>query len=372
MSIIEYSSPGFIPRTLVAGFDLDWTLIKTTSGRIHPKTPSDWMLHNQNVVHTLKQLHASGYAICIFTNQEGVTKGRITQAELIEKFEAIQHVFNIPCLFMAAIRNDEYRKPRTAMWRKIQTEWFAQSEINIDVAKSLYVGDAAGRPRTLNRKADFNDTDYKFALNIGVGRFEVPETFFKLTEAVPHRSLWSVHIPSAFSPSSFVQTRVSETIIGISTESPVLWLCMGPPAAGKTTFCKQQAKTIQWINQDTLKTQKHCLANARTCLEQSQSCIVDGTHRTVKARATYLQLAKEQNVPCKCLWFDQTKEVVFHLNTFRLLTGGSYVPDVAIHSYFKRVECPTEDEGFAEIIKIPWVAKFESKEAQTLCGKYLR
>ena len=42
------------------------------------------------------------------------------------------------------------------------------------MGSSFYCGDAAGRPATAERKKDFNDTDLKFAMNIGLS-FKTPE-----------------------------------------------------------------------------------------------------------------------------------------------------------------------------------------------------
>ena len=46
-----------------------------------------------------------------------------------------------------------------------------------DPLQSLFVGDAAGRPKLGLRRKDFSDTDYKMALNSGVP-FQTPEMFF--------------------------------------------------------------------------------------------------------------------------------------------------------------------------------------------------
>jgi bifunctional polynucleotide phosphatase/kinase len=44
----------------------------------------------------------------------------------------------------------------------------------IDMEKSVYVGDAAGRLAGVGRRKDHGDTDYKLALNVGL-RFVTPE-----------------------------------------------------------------------------------------------------------------------------------------------------------------------------------------------------
>lgn len=44
----------------------------------------------------------------------------------------------------------------------------------VDMDKSVYVGDAAGRLALGGRKKDHGDTDYKLALNVGL-KFVTPE-----------------------------------------------------------------------------------------------------------------------------------------------------------------------------------------------------
>ncbi len=47
--------------------------------------------------------------------------------------------------------------------------------VDIDLKKSFYCGDAAGRVK--GKKKDFSDSDYKFALNINI-TFFTPEMLF--------------------------------------------------------------------------------------------------------------------------------------------------------------------------------------------------
>ena len=378
MNPIRYQSPNFEPCARIAGFDMDWTLIRTKSGRIFPKTPNDWTLWHKHVAPRVQALHADGYAICIFTNQEGVSKGRVKAEELVIKFIKLGTALNVPILCQAATQNDVFRKPRTGMWTLLETEWKAKHGIIVDRAKSLYVGDAAGRPSNSvsKRKEDFHDVDYKFALNVGVGRFAVPEECFQTGESVPDKSTWTLHVPEAFVPSKFISsTRTHDndhaSMPMIDPTKPVLWLCVGPPAAGKSTFCTTYASNVACINQDCLKTRAKCMKQAKAELIKGKPCIVDGTHRDIATRAHYVHIAKELQVPCYCLWFDRSKDIAMHMNALRMLTGGAHVPKVAMHTYFKRAEPPQMVEGFKSIMKVPWRAKFTSEEVRTLAGQYL-
>ena len=47
----------------------------------------------------------------------------------------------------------------------------------INMKKSFYCGDAAGRPKTADHNKDFSDSDRKFAINVGID-FHTPEEFF--------------------------------------------------------------------------------------------------------------------------------------------------------------------------------------------------
>ena len=70
------------PSTKLAGFDMDWTLIKPKSGRKWPINGSDWTWLHDNTPGKLRQFHEQGFVIVVFTNQGGVAKGHTTVAEL--------------------------------------------------------------------------------------------------------------------------------------------------------------------------------------------------------------------------------------------------------------------------------------------------
>lgn len=61
------------------------------------------------------------------------------------------------------------------MWEYFEKN--LNGDVKIDKTKSFYCGDAAGRPKTKDRKKDFTDSDIKFAYNIEMP-FKTPEDFF--------------------------------------------------------------------------------------------------------------------------------------------------------------------------------------------------
>lgn len=75
-SLIYLDGPDAIPSSLVAAFDIDWTIIRTKSGKKFPTGQSDWTFFDPKVPVKLKELHDEGKKIVFFTNQGGVEKGK--------------------------------------------------------------------------------------------------------------------------------------------------------------------------------------------------------------------------------------------------------------------------------------------------------
>ena len=64
--------------TKIAAFDMDWTLIKTKTGRTFPNNEHDWQMWHDKVPSKLRRLVADGFRIVVFTNQGGVASGKRT------------------------------------------------------------------------------------------------------------------------------------------------------------------------------------------------------------------------------------------------------------------------------------------------------
>jgi len=120
----------------------------------------------------LRGLVKEGYRVVVFTNQGGVEQGHIKVTDLKAKFGQIAEKLDISILFLGATATDGCKKPMTGMWELFTKE--LNGGIQINKKKSFYCGDAAGRPKTAERKKDFADTDLKFALNVGLD-FKTPE-----------------------------------------------------------------------------------------------------------------------------------------------------------------------------------------------------
>ena len=69
---------------------------------------------------------------------------------------------------------------------------------------------------------------------------------------------------------------------------------VGPPASGKTTFCKTRLKSkFTWINGDTLGSVTQCSKRAHEALQRGENVVIDNTNRTRQHRRVWIDLAIE-------------------------------------------------------------------------------
>lgn len=150
--------------TNVAGFDLDWTLIKPERTKF-PRNPQDNVIMKGRIP-TLKKYLMAGYTIVVFSNQKLTPKENLEYKlarmnDVIDKFQKE----GISLILMMATQDDKYRKPEVGMWDVLRI-------IAKNIRVAFFSGDAAGREN------DHSDSDLMFAKNIGI-QFEIPEMVFR-------------------------------------------------------------------------------------------------------------------------------------------------------------------------------------------------
>ncbi|KAN0066529.1 DNA kinase/phosphatase Pnk1 [Thecaphora frezii] len=368
------------PSSKLALFDLDGTLVRPKTNTKFPsaKDEYDFRFCYPDVVARVRQAHADGFAIVVVSNQKQTPySGKVRLETWRKKVAHVARALDVPLRIFAALAADSYRKPCLGIWEELCERF--NGGVAPDLSESYYVGDAAGR-KTGTVK-DHSDTDYKWALNAGL-RFHTPEQFFLgATESltVPPRP-WEARaesldrLPIFGGPDGWEkedQEIVSPNdtpLVAEGTGSEVV-LLVGSPASGKSAFYERHMRPAGyvWVNQDTLGTRPKCLAKVAECIEQGKRCVVDNTNRDRATRKLYIDLACKTSTPVRCFIFDVAKQMCIHNNHFRTLTAlpnqtKKPVPQLAIESFFKEVQPPKIEEGFAEPPKwIRW--KFEGDEA---------
>jgi bifunctional polynucleotide phosphatase/kinase len=94
------------------------------------------------------------YVIAIVSNQGGInltpdpktakSSGK-RLADFKGKVSAVLNQLQLPITVYAATSRDEYRKPRTGMWRELLDDHDLDSIGSVDLEHSFFVGDAGGR-----------------------------------------------------------------------------------------------------------------------------------------------------------------------------------------------------------------------------------
>jgi len=374
------------PSSKFIGFDIDGTIIRTSSGKRFAESVDDWELFHPCVVDRLKESIQDGYKIIFITNQLGVEKGNVSIASLKQKFGKILKRIDLPIQLFASLQDDIYRKPRTKMFDLIQR---LNGGLQFDREQCKYVGDAAGRPKTNTTPRDHSASDYLFALNLGI-QFETPERFFLQSKLALHTSPSSWEL--GFNPKTEIpqlseeeRQRIIDSFAPVPDEKQELVIVVGSPASGKSSLSRNYFPNYERVNQDTLKNISKCLKVAGEKLSQGKSVIVDNTNRDTGTRGQWIELARAKKVPIRCIWLDIPKDLSFHLNTFRSIQKpsssedktddderGRKVSSAVIHTFYKNYQEPKEREGFDRVTKIGFIpGPFASDEHRELFYMYL-
>ncbi|KMU72433.1 DNA kinase/phosphatase Pnk1 [Coccidioides immitis RMSCC 3703] len=306
-----------------------------------------------------KRVALSIFVLSIKVLLKKVGKGAIGDSKNLTIFKSkvsmILKDLDVPLSVYAATEYDEYRKPRMGMWKLMLDDYDLDVEGVLDLEGSIFVGDAAGRP------TDHSCVDRNFASNIGL-KFYTPEEFFlgKPQEGV-----------EAFNPKNFILDGTSRSSLPFpESHGQELVIFCGSPGAGKSTFFWKYLEPLKYkrVNQDILKTRPKCLSVAAEYLQAGDSVAVDP-----ETRAYWVKLAKEHDVPIRCVYLSTPASICAHNNAVRAANPRlveksgltpplpqeslnpekrTFLPDVAFRSFASRFEKPQLSEGFEDIIHI--------------------
>ncbi|OTB04071.1 hypothetical protein M426DRAFT_262551 [Hypoxylon sp. CI-4A] len=377
-------------RRKIAAFDLDSTLITTASGKKFADDPGDWKWWDASIPSRLRQLYAEeDYRIIILSNQGGLTlhpdpKSKAPKAGLAKKVNNFKQKCNsiltqldLPTTIYAATGRDIFRKPRTGMWTELCADYDIPTD-DVDLANSIFVGDAGGRTAQLKDSKtgaaavakDFSCSDRNFAHNVGIA-YTTPEEYF-LGEA-PREFAREFDLASY----SYPEEDVDGGIVFEKTNKQDIVLFCGPPGAGKSTLYWRHLKPLGYerVNQDTLKTRAKCFKAATELLDGGSSVVIDNTNPDTDGRKEWVEFAKKQDVPIRCVWFKVTKALCEHNDVVRALNkpmnpeARTALPGLAFNGYFSRFREPKAKEGFQDVVEVEF--KFRgTREEYAIWGRY--
>jgi len=364
----------------ILALDLDGTLIKPEIGKIFPVSIDDWVfIYNMKKI---RDYSKKGYKIVIMTNQKGCYqgKGKLTFDDFKTRWFNICDTLKVPAYILAAPQDDFYRKPATGMWDFMEKN--LNGDLKINLKDCIYVGDAAGR------KGDHSDVDIKYAINIGV-TFMTPEEFFEDSKDFPFDSL--KENLKGFNPREYMESELIKeihlnnqdswkNIERITKGGKSVLMMIGSPASGKSSLAKLIKDRLDptltiILSLDTEKTKDKLKKALINCVHKDNlectNVIIDATNGTKKARQEWIDAIKKTNPDVNIfgIFMNVDKNVVMHFNELRKLRTvinpeyhSKNIPDVAIHSFFKKYEEPSKDEGFNNIIDFSFEPIFKDEE----------
>ena len=332
-----YQFGGFVSNK-IAAFDLDGTLIQTKSKRRFPKDKDDWQLVNDLIKPKLKKLYENNYCIIIFTNQKNLNK-RMKLVEFQQKCANIQKELDIPMIFYVSLRNNYMRKPFPGMFYYHNKKFSSPVIVQI----SFYVGDAWSKTEC------FSDSDLCFAKNCRLPFYKAKE-FFAMMEP----QVYNITCPLLSKDINFVQNQIRlNTFI---LDKQYLFI-VSPPASGKTTFCKKYLSDYIALSKDDYTTP----ARYRNIIQENldNKIVFDNTNSTEIAREKILSYLKSTE-KVGYIVRNVTKKEALYLNKYRhFISHGrdKLLPNVAIHTHFKRLVVPTGANVFT--IDSTWISSLK-------------
>uniref|UniRef100_A0AAY4CBL7 PNK FHA domain-containing protein n=1 Tax=Denticeps clupeoides TaxID=299321 RepID=A0AAY4CBL7_9TELE len=244
-NLLLYTAAGVRGCSKVAGFDIDGCIITTKSGKVFPTSPDDWRILYPEIQPRLASLLKKGYKVVFFTNQMGISRGKLRPEVFKSKVEDILQTLQLPVQVFVATGPGIYRKPVIGMWQHLCEK--ANAGVTVDQSESFYVGDAAGRPVNWapgKKKKDFSCSDRLFALNLGL-QFHTPEEFFLGWKKAPFS------LPT-FDPRKLdsMARLCDPPTASLTSTSQEIIVAVGFPGSGKSTFFQTHIvpKGYEYVN----------------------------------------------------------------------------------------------------------------------------
>ena len=317
------------------GFDFDDTLVKLRTDQVLPQ-----------VKQTLTKLSLD-YNLVIFSNQMGVSKKKCTHEFVRNNFESFLSQVNLSISVFYSTGSDTYRKPNPGMYNLFQQMFHADLQ--------WYCGDACGR------RKDFSNSDLYFANNCEI-QFKTPEHVFQSQpntfEIVKRSELYTDdHWVNGFNENKDELFDTQTVDISLPTSKKVMVVMVGPQGSGKSTLANHISKqyNLQVVSSDEIPSKAKLKRTLKQYIQsETKGIVIDNTNASHKNRKEWYDLVDDTwtkvivhiNIP---------KQQSMHLVQYREMYTNKHIPAVAIHSYYKRYETPTEEEGHIIDVQTPVV-----------------
>jgi bifunctional polynucleotide phosphatase/kinase len=359
-STMDTLNSNFLDKKL-AMFDFDGTIVKPKDGRRFPKNREDWKFLFPQVPLIFLQYHIKGYQIVLITDQTHDWKVEmildvLEEIDKIYKEKYIELSKTNPLYIHILIhREKNSKKPNFT---------FFENEIGpFKKEVSIYIGDACGR------EGDWSNVDLEFSKNIGVTCLTPENIWFDsilLNDESIKKELSSLILIPSVNPIE-EDYKVDNVFFPIFEKEMIIMV--GLPGSGKSTFIEMNilndyGEMYERVSGDELKTESKMLKKTKEILTLSKNPIIDATNISKKKREVFIHLGKEKGINIRCIILKKNLETVLEQNQKRnaqidlLLKeennreNKKKVPNVAIYTCNKKMEEPSLEEGFNDILII--------------------
>lgn len=102
-------------------------------------------------------------------------------------------------------------------------------------------------------------------------------------------------------------------------------------------------------------------------MKSDKSVVIDNTNPSKADRKYFLDLAKKYGYKARCFFLLSDKDICFHNDYQRIANDkrehfSGKAGKIPIHTWFKNVEEPSTGEGFYEVKKVNFLAKFSGED----------
>jgi DNA 3'-phosphatase len=311
------------PRTKVAAFDLDGTLINwsTSFSGFWPSQLSHYELWSSTVPGKLRALHDEGYKLVLISNQGGIQKAHKGKKATLVKgvMDWLANLIDRPVHAVMSTKTlkkseNSFHKPTPKMWQVVIDSLNKREEV--DISQSFFVGDSA------DPDDNQGGVDLKFAQAVGKEnplQFYTPDDYFGPSDSERRQKAKGFEqLAESPPPKEALQAR--SALLGGYLQGPILLILCGVQGSGKSTFCQQllkDAKDDHWIHlsQDTINKGKpgkreKVEEEARAALERGHSVVVDRMHLDPGQRSYFVEVAKSVKVAAHGVLLNPPKEVI--------------------------------------------------------------
>lgn len=154
--------------------------------------------------------------------------------------------------------------------------------------------------------------------------------------------------------SAFLGPRIRRYGSLLTTMPFEVVVLVGLQASGKSTYARSQLAQHRLISKDLLRNnsnrQRRQLQLLQQALQAGEAAVIDNTNPGVEDRLPLIEMARKWGAPIRAVFLDTPRVVCWERNALR--EGRARVPEVGLKVVHSRLQPPTLEEGFAEVLKL--------------------